>query len=97
MCTASKEVLKGITAIDGALFCDFQLNCKAIGVIVDGKSIVKGNPGRGARYNSLMNYIGYLKNNPEYDKARSMAIVVSEDGSLDIETNKTINIIKEEE
>ena len=97
LCAASKEVLKGITAIDGALFCDFQLNCKAIGVIVDGKSIVKGNPGRGARYNSLMNYIGYLKNNPEYDKARSMAIVVSEDGSLDIETNKTINIIKEEE
>lgn len=35
------DIVKQITAIDGAVLCDFDGNCHAIGVILDGQTIAK--------------------------------------------------------
>ena len=71
-----KEQILGITGIDGALFIDCEGNCLAIGVIVDGKVVIKGNIGRGARYNSIANYIKL--------KPGCVGIIISEDVMVDI-------------
>lgn len=87
----SSELLNGITAIDGALFCNFNLECKAIGVIVDGETVKVGDPGRGARYNSLTNYVRWLNSENRNANVNCMAVVISEDGTLDIEISKPRN------
>ena len=87
----SSELLNGITAIDGALFCNFNLECKAIGVIVDGETVKAGDPGRGARYNSLTNYVRWLNSENRNANVNCMAVVISEDGTLDIEISKPRN------
>ena len=79
---AKEEVLQGITAIDGAVFADLSGDCHAIGVIVDGQMVVEGDYGRGARYNSIKNYItGYKVSHP---KEICLAVVMSEDGMINV-------------
>lgn len=79
---AAEEVLQGITAIDGAVFADLNGDCHAIGVIVDGQMVVEGDYGRGARYNSIRNYItGYKISRP---KEICFAVVMSEDGMINV-------------
>ena len=79
---AKEEVLQGITAIDGAVFADLNGDCHAIGVIVDGQMVVEGDYGRGARYNSIKNYItGYKVSHP---KEICLAVVMSEDGMINV-------------
>lgn len=51
------EYIERITSIDGAIFMDISCSCSFIGALVDGISISKGNPARGARYNSIYNYV----------------------------------------
>lgn len=72
----NEEQLLSVTALDGALFMDYSGKCLAIGVIVDGKATIQGDVARGARYNSIVNYVkqreGYI------------GIVVSEDGMINI-------------
>lgn len=77
-----KESLLSVTDIDGALFMDLEGKCRAFGVIVDGIAREKGNPGRGARYNSINNYIRQKPNDNVY-----IALIFSEDGGLDIVDN----------
>lgn len=84
---ASPELLKGITAIDGAVFCNFNTQCKAIGVIVDGETVKQGDPGRGAKYNSLTNYVKWLNSDKRKANVKCMAVVMSEDGPLNIEVS----------
>lgn len=55
-----QEEILGISSVDGAMLADASGKCHAVGAILDGKSIVKGNPGRGARYNSLVNYVNWI-------------------------------------
>lgn len=81
------EVLKGITAVDGAVFCNFDAECKAFGVIVDGETVKEGDPGRGARYSSLTNYVEWLNSNKRNANVKCIAVVMSEDGPLNIEEN----------
>jgi len=69
-------VMRMITAIDGAVMIDPRATCYAIGVILDGLASHKGNAARGARYNSAIRYVE--------GKAKCLAIVVSEDGSIDL-------------
>lgn len=76
------SIPKGITTIDGALISDLDGNCCAIGVIVDGEIIVKGDYGRGARYNSINNYVQIYRN--KYPNKICIAVVISEDGMLNI-------------
>ena len=77
------EVTKYITAIDGAVLCDFQGNCHAIGVILDGielqefrkkNALLKADISRGARYNSAVRY--------KCENADSIICIVSEDGGF---------------
>lgn len=73
----------GMTNIDGAVFIDQHGVCHAIGVIVDGKTIVEGDAGRGSRYNSVKNYVTWIhKEKGEY----FVGIIISEDGMINIVT-----------
>jgi DNA integrity scanning protein DisA with diadenylate cyclase activity len=71
------QLINLVTAIDGAVLVDEKSVCYAIGVILDGLATEKGSPARGARYNSAVRYI-------ESRKYPCVAIVISEDGSVDL-------------
>jgi hypothetical protein len=66
------------TAIDGAILLDPAGTCHAIGVILDGKAHPLGTPSRGARFNSAVRYVGAKED------ARRLAVVISEDGQVDL-------------
>jgi hypothetical protein len=70
------ELLKSVTAIDGAVMLDINGVCHAIGVILDGEAVEFGNPARGARFNSSLRYVAQMESR---NKA-CVVIVVSEDG-----------------
>ena len=71
-----------ISGIDGALIIDREMNCHAVGVIVDGMACEGADPGRGARYNSMIQYSEYLKEVKHSTK--HMILVVSEDRMPDV-------------
>jgi hypothetical protein len=66
-----------LSSIDGAVLCDTAGLCHAVGVILDGPAVAAGDRGRGARFNSAVRYVNA-------HSRRSAAIVVSEDGGLDL-------------
>ncbi len=74
---STRQTIKCVTSIDGAVLIDPTSTCYAIGVILDGLASKNGTPSRGARYNSAIRYI-------ETSDFPSIAIVVSEDGSIDL-------------
>lgn len=91
---AAAEALKGITSMDGALMADLQGNCHAVGAILDGETMVAGHPGRGARYNSLVNYVHWVINREQnkrkegYDNTEvpvCFAAILSEDRMVNLE------------
>lgn len=77
----SKQLL-GITSIDGAVLMDLDGNCMAIGVIVDGEAKIEGDTGKGARYNSIVNYVRQKDKREVY-----LGIIVSEDGMIELICN----------
>lgn len=77
-----------VTAIDGAVLVSPDATCFAIGVILDGRATPKGNPARGARYNSAIRYVE--------SQNQSLAIVVSEDGGVNLIPNLMPQIRKSE-
>lgn len=78
----NEEKILSVTEIDGALFMNLEGKCTAFGVIVDGVATKKGDPGRGARYNSIFNYICQKEKDKTY-----IALIFSEDGGVDIIDN----------
>ena len=82
------KMIIGITAIDGALMANLDGMCCAIGAILDGDAVVRGDPGRGSRYNSLANYIARFKQKKKAGKGTCFAVIFSEDERIDIETAK---------
>jgi len=70
------ELLGMVSAIDGAVLIDAGGICHAIGVILDGLASKHGNSARGARYNSAIRYVE--------GRSECLAVVVSEDGSIDL-------------
>jgi DNA integrity scanning protein DisA with diadenylate cyclase activity len=74
--TLTPDVLGLATTIDGAVLLAPDATCHGIGVILDGRATPKGTPSRGARYNSAVRYVEQEKD--------SVAVVVSEDGTIDI-------------
>lgn len=72
----SKDVILGLCSIDGAFMIDPFGNCSGIGLILSNPNSGKGNPERGSRYNSAVNYINNNKS--------SIAVVISEDGMINI-------------
>ncbi|ADL33122.1 hypothetical protein bpr_I0374 [Butyrivibrio proteoclasticus B316] len=72
----------GVTAIDGAILLNLEGECYGVGAIVDGKAILEGDPGRGARFNSLYTYGSSLVK--DAGKIYFVVAVISEDGMVDI-------------
>jgi hypothetical protein len=78
----SPSIIRSITSIDGAVLMDLDGFCHGIGVILDGIATEKGDPSRGARYNSAIRYVETIAITPNY--ADCFAIVISEDGDVDM-------------
>ena len=76
------SIIRSITSIDGAVMMDLEGFCHGIGFILDGIATEKGDPSRGARYNSAIRYVETITKNPEYSNC--FAIVISEDGDVDM-------------
>lgn len=74
----SEAMSIAICSIDGAVMIDPQGMCTGVGLILANPDAGKGNPLRGARYNSAVNYVNNHKN--------SIAVVISEDGMVDVLT-----------
>lgn len=74
------QILEKMTSIDGAILLDLGCNCWGMGIILDGNSIVCGKNSRGARYNSVYNYVA----NRRIDGRICIGIIISEDGMVDI-------------
>jgi hypothetical protein len=72
----SDEVTRSVTSIDGAVLLDRNANCHGIGIILDGEADGVGTPARGARFNSALRYVRSRNN--------ALAVVVSEDGHVDL-------------
>lgn len=73
------EGINQLNSIDGSVFLDISGRIHGIGMILDGASSEKGNPARGARYNSALKYRDSLKKR----KIRALILIVSEDASVD--------------
>lgn len=73
-------LMQRVTAIDGAVLIDPHDVCHAIGTILDGRAAEGGDPSRGARFNSAVRYV-HSCDRPY------LAIVVSEDGMIDLVSN----------
>jgi DNA integrity scanning protein DisA with diadenylate cyclase activity len=73
------EMILPISSIDGAVLIDAQNTCYAIGVILDGMASDRGSRARGARYNSAIRYLDYVKSR----HGSCIIIVISEDGIID--------------
>lgn len=74
--TLAPEALQAATGIGGALLLDPAGVCHAVGVILDGVATGHGARSRGSRYNSAANYVRR--------RPGTLAIVVSDDGSVDL-------------
>lgn len=55
--------------------------CYSLGVILDGLASARGTPARGARYNSALRYVETVRKQRQH---RCVAVVVSEDGPVDV-------------
>lgn len=73
-------LLGHLTAIDGAVLIDPKGYCQAIGVILDGQATNDGDAARGSRFNSAVRYVHYAIER----QIPTVAIIVSEDGGVDI-------------
>ena len=69
-----------VTSIDGAVLLDPEGYCYSNGVILDGRASGRGDGTRGARYTSALRYI-------ESSAYPCLAVVVSEDGMVDVLTS----------
>lgn len=79
----SEEMILRVSAIDGAVFVDTTGAIHGYGLILSGNYPVKGNPARGARYNSALRYIASMAHKEE-QKVNAVAVVISEDGMLNV-------------
>ena len=73
----NESLIRNVTSIDGAVMLDSNGICHSIGVILDGIAVGKGTSARGARYNSAVRYV-------ENNKKKCVAIIISEDGMVDL-------------
>ena len=84
-----------LTAMEGALIADFDGKCYGIGAILDGEAVKPGNLGRGARYNSALNYVAWQRmKNPD---DLFCVIIISKDGIINVVSTSTIDNEDDEE
>ncbi|HEX7965306.1 MAG TPA: hypothetical protein VF651_06275 [Gammaproteobacteria bacterium] len=72
----TEALLLQVSGIDGSILLDPDLNCHAVGVILDGPSHPRCTPARGSRYNSAIRYV-YA------EEKKRLAIVLSEDRTFE--------------
>ncbi|MCX8029294.1 MAG: hypothetical protein N2712_04775 [Brevinematales bacterium] len=77
------DIISSITSIDGAIIIDTDGLCYGMGIILDGDVSIAEKPSRGSRYNSSIRYIDSRNRD-------AIAVVLSEDGMLDIITAEDI-------
>lgn len=82
-----QQEINHLNAIDGCVIFGTDGNLYGIGMILDGIAEKRGSQARGARYNSALKYLTYLKGNSQ----KAMILVISEDGSVDIITTDDIS------
>jgi hypothetical protein len=75
----NESLTSKVTSIDGAVLLSSNGTCYAIGVILDGIATQKGDSSRGARYNSAIRYLEFIK-----EKYECVIVIISEDGMVDI-------------
>jgi hypothetical protein len=75
--TIDNALMRRISSIDGAVLVDCAGTCHAIGVILDGVATNRGDPARGARYNSAIRYLAGRA-------GETVIIIVSEDGTVNL-------------
>ena len=73
----SIDLLRQVSFIDGSILLDPHGYCHAIGVILDGVANEQCTPSRGSRFNSAVRYVST-------GEARRLAIVVSDDRTVDV-------------
>lgn len=73
----SAALIRQVTTIDGAVLVGPDASLVAIGVILDGTAIERGDRSRGARYNSAVRYLASAPH-------ATVIVLVSEDGMLDL-------------
>jgi hypothetical protein len=73
----TKELLSRVSGIDGTIILDPHGICHAVGVILDGVATPDCTPSRGSRFNSGLRYV-------DTSDARRLAIVISDDNTVDI-------------
>lgn len=71
------DLLRQLTAMDGAVLVDPIGRCHAIGVILDGRAAGQGDPARGSRFNNAIRYL-------DTEPPAAVIVVYSADGSIDI-------------
>jgi hypothetical protein len=76
----SPELVLPLSAVDGAIIVSPDATCHAVGVILDGIASDRGDSARGARYNSAIRYLEYVRTQGH----SCLIIVVSEDGTVDL-------------
>ncbi len=84
----SPDIMQSIISIDGAILIDMEGVCHGIGAILDGMASRRGDASRGARYNSAVRYVETIASLE--DRKDPMAIVISDDGLVDIITKHEI-------
>lgn len=90
----SLELVIHLTSVDGALIVDFNGMCYAVGAILDGEAVKPGNTGRGARYNSAVNYVAWKRITSPTEKY--LAVIISEDGIMNCVSTDEIDNYEED-
>lgn len=88
----TQDLLTRVRRIDGGILLDYTGCCYSIGVILDGDINSKCTPSRGSRYNSAIRYVY----GPQKRIMGRMAIIISDDKSVDIEPLLNPKILEKE-
>ncbi|OMU05137.1 hypothetical protein AQ768_02705 [Burkholderia pseudomallei] len=73
----TESLLRSFSGIDGTILLAPDGVCHAVGIILDGEATDQCTPSRGSRYNSGIRYV-------QTGQARRLAIVVSDDRTVDV-------------
>lgn len=84
----TNDVIRSVINIDGAILMDLDGVCHGIGAILDGMATPRGDAARGARYNSAIRYVETISKSD--DLSDCVAVVISDDGFIDIISKYTI-------
>ncbi len=84
----TNDVIRSVINIDGAIMMDLGGVCHGIGAILDGMATARGDASRGARYNSAIRYVETISKSDDYSDC--VAVVISDDGFIDIISKFTI-------